>query len=183
MNFDSTGLYDPHLHSKLTVSILIIQFTYQLFCPSWSCAVICCINRFTSLCKNLFNLLEFLAQAFRCHVHHFQCLTVPVELAAMFFGCVFQLFPPSRVHSIENGPNLLLQNATVVLAIIHPQALLLVFLVVPCYTFGCSLVCSSLIRMPTLPLSYSKAVLSFLLCSECDDPNWFLCEALCGFRI
>ena len=28
--------------------------------------LICCINRFTSLCKNLFNLLEFLAEAFRC---------------------------------------------------------------------------------------------------------------------
>ena len=27
---------------------------------------ICCINRFTSLCKNLFNLLEFLTEAFRC---------------------------------------------------------------------------------------------------------------------
>ena len=27
--------------------------------------VICCINRFTSLCKNVFNLLEFLAEAFR----------------------------------------------------------------------------------------------------------------------
>ena len=40
-----------------------------------------CINRFTSLCKNLFNLLEILAEAFLCHVHHFQCLTVPVELA------------------------------------------------------------------------------------------------------
>ena len=26
---------------------------------------ICCINRFTSLCENLFNLLEFLAEAFR----------------------------------------------------------------------------------------------------------------------
>ena len=26
---------------------------------------ICCINRFTSLCKNLFNLLEILAEAFR----------------------------------------------------------------------------------------------------------------------
>ena len=25
---------------------------------------ICCINRFTSLCKNVFNLLEFLAEAF-----------------------------------------------------------------------------------------------------------------------
>ena len=41
---------------------------------------ICCNNRFTSLCKNLFNVLEFLAGAFWCHVHHFQCLTVPVEL-------------------------------------------------------------------------------------------------------
>ena len=33
---------------------------------------------------HLFNLLEFLAEAFRSHVHNFQCLTVPVELAAMF---------------------------------------------------------------------------------------------------
>jgi hypothetical protein len=24
--------------------------------------------------------LEFLAEAFQCHVHHFQCLVVPVEL-------------------------------------------------------------------------------------------------------
>ena len=23
-----------------------------LFCPYWSCTIICCINRFTSLCKN-----------------------------------------------------------------------------------------------------------------------------------
>ena len=30
--------------------------------------VIFCINRFTSLCKNLFNQLEFLAEAFQCHV-------------------------------------------------------------------------------------------------------------------
>ena len=28
----------------------------------------CCINRFTSLCKNLFNLLEFFSEAFRCQV-------------------------------------------------------------------------------------------------------------------
>ena len=27
-----------------------------LFCPFWYCTVICCINRFISLCKNLFNL-------------------------------------------------------------------------------------------------------------------------------
>ena len=48
-----------------------------LFCPSWSCTIICCIIWFTSLCKNL---LEFLAEAFRCHVYRFQCLTVPVEI-------------------------------------------------------------------------------------------------------
>ena len=30
-----------------------------LFCPSWSCTIICCINTFTSICKNLSNLLEF----------------------------------------------------------------------------------------------------------------------------
>ena len=43
-----------------------------LFCPSSSCTIICCIDWFTSLCKNLLNLLEFLVEAFRCHVHHFQ---------------------------------------------------------------------------------------------------------------
>jgi hypothetical protein len=26
--------------------------------------------------RNLLNLLEFLAEAFRCHVHHFQCLKI-----------------------------------------------------------------------------------------------------------
>ena len=30
--------------------------------------------------QELIQLTEFLAEAFRCHVHHFQCLTVPVEL-------------------------------------------------------------------------------------------------------
>ena len=29
------------------------------------------------------HLLEFLAKVFQCHVHHFQCLAVPVQLAAM----------------------------------------------------------------------------------------------------
>ena len=27
------------------------SFFVLLFCPSWSCTIICCINRFTSLCK------------------------------------------------------------------------------------------------------------------------------------
>jgi hypothetical protein len=37
-----------------------------------------------TLQDTLLNLLEFLAEAFRCHVHHFQCLTVRAELPAMF---------------------------------------------------------------------------------------------------
>ena len=54
----------------LAMTIQGIQWGILLFCPSWTCNVICCINRFTSLCKNLFNLLEFLADAFQWHVHH-----------------------------------------------------------------------------------------------------------------
>ena len=61
----------------------------MLFCPSWSCTIICCINRFTSLCNNLLNLLELLAEAFRCHVHHFQCLTVPVEQWSESFNTTY----------------------------------------------------------------------------------------------
>ena len=49
-----------------------------LFCPSWSCTIIRII--FTSLCKNLVKLTRVLAEAFRCHVHHFQCLAGLVEL-------------------------------------------------------------------------------------------------------
>ena len=59
---------------------LISYIFILLFCPSWSCTIISCINIFTSLCKNLLNLLEFLAEVFRCHLHHFQCLTVPVKV-------------------------------------------------------------------------------------------------------
>ena len=40
-----------------------------LFCPSWSCTIICII--FTSLCKNLVKLTWVLAEAFRCHGHRF----------------------------------------------------------------------------------------------------------------
>ena len=31
------------------------------------------------------HLLEYSAEDFRCHVHHYQCLAVPIELAAMKF--------------------------------------------------------------------------------------------------
>jgi hypothetical protein len=40
----------------------------------------------------LFHLLEFLAEDFRCHVHHFQCLVVPAELAAMRFVFRFMVW-------------------------------------------------------------------------------------------
>ena len=70
-----------------------------LFCPFWSCTIICCINWFTSLCKNLFNLLEFLAEAFRCHVHHFQRLTVPVVLLLVKKSQVNKLSLTSKVTS------------------------------------------------------------------------------------
>ena len=50
---------------------------------------ICCINRFTSLCKNLFNLLEFLAEAFRCHMHHFQCLSVDTGTVKHWKWCTW----------------------------------------------------------------------------------------------
>ncbi|GFW37796.1 hypothetical protein TNCV_4630011 [Trichonephila clavipes] len=50
----------------------------------------------------------------------------------LLFGYVFQLSSPFHVHSVNNEPNLLRQNATTVFAIEHPQALLLVFLQVQC---------------------------------------------------
>jgi hypothetical protein len=53
---------------------------------------ICCINSVTSPCKNLFNILEFIAEALRCHMHHFQSLTALMELAAMF---------PTRTREID----------------------------------------------------------------------------------
>ena len=72
----------------LPVEVLkALHHSRYMACPSYS---VCCI-RFTSLCKNLFNLLEFLPEVFRCHVHHFQCLTVPVELAAMFRFIVVEM--------------------------------------------------------------------------------------------
>ena len=65
---------DWHMRGKRTLSSIICSnikhsLLLLLFCPSSSCTIIYCIKRFTSLCKNLFNLLEVLAEAFRCHVH------------------------------------------------------------------------------------------------------------------
>ena len=35
-----------------------------LFCPSWYCTTIFCINGFTSLCKNFFTYLSFFSKSF-----------------------------------------------------------------------------------------------------------------------
>ena len=50
-----------------TLSMFMNVIIYVLFCT-----IICII--FTSLCKKLVKLTWVLAEAFRCHVHHFQCL-------------------------------------------------------------------------------------------------------------
>ena len=50
-------------------SIIKSCLKYVLFCT-----IMCII--FTSLCKNFVKLTWVLAEAFRCHGHHFQCLTV-----------------------------------------------------------------------------------------------------------
>ena len=34
-------------------------------------------------------LLGCSAEAFRCHVHHYQCLAVPIELAVLVFYFLF----------------------------------------------------------------------------------------------
>ena len=45
-------------------------------------------------------LLEYAAEAFQCHVHHYQCLTVQVEL----------LGEPSIVNDAHDSENLLLNT-------------------------------------------------------------------------
>ena len=113
--------------------------------------------------------------------HQLGCTRMQDDSDLLSFECIFQLSSPPHIQSIENEPNLLLQNVTVVLTIVHPQAWLLIFLVVLCYAFGWSLVYSSLVRMPALPQSYSKAILSILLCIECDNPNSFFLRGIMWF--
>ena len=95
--FSYTFSVRPSLYTRDHVSqpycttgniIVIIYFNFQIlrekprrqkfldWIITWisCCTIICCINRFTSLCKNLFNLPKFLTEAFRCHVHHFHTM-------------------------------------------------------------------------------------------------------------
>ena len=59
-------------------ALLFGQFTLFITFNDGYIKILTGINWFTSLCKKHIQL-EFLAEAFRCHVHHFQCLTVPME--------------------------------------------------------------------------------------------------------
>ena len=74
---------------KCPIEVKQLWMCYKIICDITQyekyvlfCTIICII--FTSLCKNFLNLTCVLAEAFRCHGHHSQCLTVKVELAAMF---------------------------------------------------------------------------------------------------
>ena len=63
----------------------------------------------TSLCKNLFNLLEFLEEAFRCQADHFQCLMVPVPP------------DPSSIENDTHGIKKLLLNKLIQHIIVQDQ--------------------------------------------------------------
>ena len=56
--------------------VWLIKFSFTS--RFWLSAKILICIIFTSLCKNLVKLTWVLAEAFRCHGHHFQCLTVLV---------------------------------------------------------------------------------------------------------
>ena len=64
---------------------------YVLFC-----IIICII--FTSLFKNIVKLTWVLAEAFRCHGHHFQSLTVLVELCKNLVKLTWVLAEAFRCH-------------------------------------------------------------------------------------
>ena len=44
--------------------MILLLLLLLLFCPSSSCTIICCINRFTSLCKNLCQLTWVFSRSF-----------------------------------------------------------------------------------------------------------------------
>ena len=56
-----------------------------------------------------FHLLEFLAEAFRCHVHHFQCLTVPVlktQVSGKFLHTEVNLIIQHIIVQDQDGQNI-----------------------------------------------------------------------------
>ena len=87
---------------------MVVREIVLLFCPSWYLNMLYWLVHFTM--QELVQFTWVLAEAFRCHVHHFQCLTVPVELGAsaknssklnkFLHSEVIQLIQPTRDRSI-----------------------------------------------------------------------------------
>ena len=67
---DYIKVRNTHGISQRTLSI---TRTLENMLYWWQNNILNYIIRFSSLCK-IFTHLHFLAKAFRCHVHHFQCL-------------------------------------------------------------------------------------------------------------
>ena len=87
----------PSVSSNSNMHISLKSILVLLFCPPWSCTIICII--FTPLCNNFLKLTCVSAVAFRCHVHHSQCLTVLVELAVIpFLKLTYVLAEAFRCH-------------------------------------------------------------------------------------
>ena len=126
-----------------------------LFCPSWSCTITYCIIKFTSLhYARTFHLLKFLAEAFQCHVHHFQCLTVPVELAQV----------PLGLSSIENDAHSikkLLLKIQVSEKFLHSEVNLIIQ-----YNIGNVVTYWSRIRFSALPWEFSLVDNYYMVCTD-----------------
>ena len=58
----------------------------------YSFRVLCCINRFTSLCKNLFNLLEFLAEHFIVQDQDGQNNKIPCVFMCLSYSDIFNFW-------------------------------------------------------------------------------------------
>ena len=62
--------------------------------------------------QELVQLCEFLAEAFRCHVHHFQCLTVRQALKMMHMACKASAKNSSKLNKfLHSEVNLLIQHS------------------------------------------------------------------------
>ena len=81
-SMNNTFWFSLH-HAWLTLYIIEKSKKF-IFCPSWYCAMTYYNSKFTLLCK-IFYLLEYSAEAFWCHVHHYQSLVVLVELSMIMF--------------------------------------------------------------------------------------------------
>ena len=67
-------ILSSHLRLGLPSGLFPVGLPFKILKAVLFCTIMCII--FTSLCKNFVKLTWVLAEAFRCHGHHFQCLTV-----------------------------------------------------------------------------------------------------------